>query len=356
MSAAKEGGDLEAFRRGDAQPVSPQRIESELTSLWQKAAQPGRPLTRACLWNLIVYAGMSDGARKYIKGVVDEISVPARAIVVHADVNLPETPIKAWVEANWKGHAGSDEVTLEATGINATRVASLVRSLLVPDAPTALLSLDSLPHIDDPLLAEVDRVIIDTRRLSSEDGLAELARLATAEPALEVMDLAWLGVRPLREMCSSLFDPPTDPSVLGALDLVEVVSGIVGTQTRALLMLGWLSSRLGWQEHRRQTGADGRRRWLARRPDGGQVTIELSTRRDGEHGVTACILGSGDRRWSLTRDTVITVACPDLPARVQPARSHSDGELATRALGALGRDPVYRDALAGAVQLLGALT
>ena len=351
----KQSADLEAFRRGEAQPVSPQRIEAELTSLWQKAAQPGRPLTRACLWNMIVYAGMGDAARKYIKGVVDEITVPARAIVVHAGVDLPEAPIRAWVEANWKGHAGSDEVTLEATGVNALRVASLVRSLLVPDAPTALLSLDALPMAEDPLLAEVDRLIVDTRRLSTEDGLVQLARLAAGEPDLEVSDLGWLGVRPLREMCSSLFDPPADALVLGQLDRVEVVSGVVGTQSRALLMLGWLSSRLGWSDHQRQAGAEGRRRWIARRPDGGLVAIELSTQRGGaEHGVAACSLAVGDRRWSLTRDTVITVACPDLPARVQPARSHSDGELATRALGALGRDAVYREALGGAVQLLGA--
>jgi hypothetical protein len=41
-----------------------------------------------------------------------------------------------------------------------------------------------------------------------------------------------------------------------------------------------------------------------------------------------------------------------MPPRTQPVRSHSDAELVSAALGARGRDGIYREALAHAVALV----
>jgi hypothetical protein len=54
----------------------------------------------------------------------------------------------------------------------------------------------------------------------------------------------------------------------------------------------------------------------------------------------------------VTRDECINVRGPDLPPRSQPARSHSDAELLATALGAKGRDRVYKEALAQAAALV----
>jgi hypothetical protein len=99
--------------------------------------------------------------------------------------------------------------------------------------------------------------------------------------------------------------------------------------------------------------SDGMRRWQATRPDGKTIALELATRPGAaHHGVAALELAVGDEAWSLTRDSCIHVRGPDLPPRSQPARSHSDAELLVSALGARGRDPIYKEALAAAVHLV----
>jgi glucose-6-phosphate dehydrogenase assembly protein OpcA len=359
---------LAQFEHGDSIEVPVGRIERELDGLWRQAAQPKpgekpRPVTRACLWNLIV---RSEGEALYrrAKRLVDDISesVPARVLVLRIEAGEPS--LRAWVEANWRraGHvtSGSDEVTLEAHGDAAVRLPALMRMLVISDAPTAMLWLGA-PPLDNGrvrgLLGELDRLIFDSRAVADEAALIELQRVAAERPALELADLAWLGVSPLRGLCASLFDPLRDAARLDGLDRVVVASGVVGTQARALLTLGWLASRLGWKRFARQSpaagGAAGTRRWLAARPDGGQVELVLETRPGGaSHGVAELRLEAGQDVWSLVRDRCIDVRAPDLPRRSQPARSHSEPELVVSALGPRGRDPVYRDALAQAALLL----
>ena len=98
------------------------------------------------------------------------------------------------------------------------------------------------------LVHQTDRLIVDTRKLDDERGLVELCALGQKEPELQLADLSWIGISPLRGMCAALFDPPRDPSVLLRLDRVRVVSNIQGTQARGLLALGWLMARLGWTQ------------------------------------------------------------------------------------------------------------
>jgi glucose-6-phosphate dehydrogenase assembly protein OpcA len=367
---------LQRFERGDAIEVPLGRIEPELAALWRQAAQPRpgetpRAVTRASLWNLVVRV---QGEERFIqvKGLIDELSlqVPARVIVLRAESDAPSSetaPIRAWVEANWRrqaGHAiGSDEVTLLACGDAVERMSSLVRSLLVTDAPTALLWVGGpriglpLPNVPlNGLLGEVDRFIVDSRQLPSDAMLLDLHRISEEMPSLQIADLAWMGVRPLRGLCAALFDPPHDPSVLAVLERARVTSGVAGTQTRALLTLGWLASRLGWRDFKSDPQAGDLRRWRATRPDAGEVVLELATDLGGaNHGVVGLTLEARGRTWSLERDhTCIDVRAPDQPRRMQPARSHSDAELLVAALGARGRDRVFPAALASAAHLVGA--
>jgi len=366
MTPPDDTDRLQVFERGDAIEVSPARIEAELAALWRRAAEarPGQipnPVTRACLWNLVVRVhGKDDFTRA--KKVIDDLAqrIPARTIVMRTEPDQPEG-LRAWVEANWRRRegggpaSGSDEVTLWAAGKAVERVPSLVRSLLVSDAPTAMFWTTSLPS-PGPIVAELihqaDRLIVDTRKLGDERGLGDLCALGLREPELQLADLSWLGISPLRGMCAALFDAPRDPEVLERLDRVRVVSNIKGTQARGLLALGWLMSRLGWSETARVGEEQGARSWKAKRRDGKPVALELVTDPGGDHGVAGLELHVGADVWSLQRDTSIHVKGPDMPPRSQPARSHSDAELLASALGSRGRDTVFRDALACAAALV----
>jgi glucose-6-phosphate dehydrogenase assembly protein OpcA len=358
---------LAEFERGDAIEVAPGRIEAELANLWRQAAEskPGdapKPVTRACLWNLIVRV-QGEPQFVHIKRVIDDLSqrLPARTIVTRVEPDGDDS-LRAFVEANWRRReggaaSGSDEVTLWATGRAIERLASLVRALLFSDAPTAIFWPGAPPAIDErtrEFLHEADRLIVDTRKLPSEQGLVELCQLGARDPELEVSDLSWLGISPLRGMATSLFDPPRDPTVLARIDRVRVTSNIVhGTQARGLLALGWLASRLGWSQPQRQGDAPSLRCWRATRRDGRPVLLELATAAGtANHGVAGLDLQAGDAVWSLTRDSAIHVIGPDLPPRTQPARSHTDAELLASALGARGRDVIFKEALAAAAALV----
>ncbi|HWE27342.1 MAG TPA: glucose-6-phosphate dehydrogenase assembly protein OpcA [Polyangia bacterium] len=357
---------LQVFEQGGAIEVPVGRIEAELAALWRRAAEarPGQvpnAVTRACLWNLVVRVR---GEREFThaKHVIDDLAqrIPARTIVMRIEPDEPEC-LRAWVEANWRRRegggaaSGSDEVTLWAAGKAVDRVPSLVRSLLYSDAPTAMFWAAALPSsgpVVRELVHQTDRLIVDTRKLADERGLGELCAIGQREPALQLADLSWIGISPLRGMCAALFDPPRDPSVLFKLDRVRVVSNIQGTQARGLLALGWLMSRLGWSATKRIEDTKGVRRWQAKRNDGQAVTLELSTEPGGSHGVAGLELHAGSDVWSLRRDTSIHVSGPDMPPRSQPARSHSDAELLASALGSRGRDTMFRDALGCAVALV----
>jgi hypothetical protein len=366
VMASDESERLQVFERGGAIEVPVGRIEAELAALWRRAAEarPGQvpnAVTRACLWNLVVRV-QGDVDFKHAKNVIDDLSqrIPARTIVMRIEPNEPDN-LRAWVEANWRRRegggpaSGSDEVTLWASGKAVDRVPSLVRSLLYTDAPTAMYWAESLPSpgpVVRELVHQADRLIVDTRKLEDERGLAELCELGARDPDLQLADLSWIGISPLRGMCAALFDPPRDTSVLERLDRVRVVSNIRGTQARGLLALGWLAARLGWREPARMSDEKGARRWKARRKDGKPITLELSTEPGGDHGVAGLELHAGGDVWSLVRDSSIHVSGPDMPPRSQPARSHSDAELLASALGARGRDVVFRDALGCAAELV----
>ena len=80
-----------------------------------------------------------------------------------------------------------------------------------------------------------------------------------------------------------------------------------------------------------------------RRDGGRSVWSWRPSRATRDHGVAALELWAGGDAWALSATTCIHVRGPDLPQRMQPARSHSDAELLASALGARGRDTVYKE-------------
>ena len=245
---------LQLFEQGGAIEVPVGRIEAELAALWRRAAEarPGqipKAVTRACLWNLVVRV-RGEAEFVHAKKVIDDLAqrIPARTIVMRIEPDQPDS-LRAWVEANWRRSegggpaSGSDEVTLWASGKAAERVPSLVRSLLYTDAPTAMFWTAALPSTG-PLVRELvhqaDRLIVDTRKLDDERGLAELCALGQKEPELRarrpVVDRHLAAARDVRGAVRSA----ARPERAAQLDRVRVVSNIQGTQARGLLALGWL--------------------------------------------------------------------------------------------------------------------
>ena len=245
---------LQVFERGDAIEVPVGRIEAELAALWRRAAEarPGQSpdaVTRACLWNLVVRVHGEAEQFAAAKRIIDELSQrhagahhrhAHRAAIGRRSCAPGSRPTGGGAKAAGTA-SGSDEVTLWAGGQGGRALPSLVRALLVSDAPTAMFWIGGAADAGAGACASwctrPTGSIVDTRQLADEHGLARaVRRSACAEPELQLADLSWLGISPLRGMCAALFDPPRDPRrARDARRVRVVISNIQGTQARGLL-------------------------------------------------------------------------------------------------------------------------
>jgi glucose-6-phosphate dehydrogenase assembly protein OpcA len=348
------------FTSGQQITVDVTAIERELAKLWREACASGRQVTRAALWNLILRA---DGDEPYTraKQLVDAISgaAPARAIVLRADAPGDGPEIEARIEANFHGTEGgaqllgSEEVTLLARGKGTEHFPSLVRSLRLPDLPTALVWTGPPPRDARPLetlLEGVERMIVDTGDLGSALELVDLAQLVHLSHAVELADLGWLRLGSVRLLLASFFDPPVGAEPILRAKRVHLDCARHGAAT-AVLLLGWLACRLGWG--RPEKSAE--RCWCVARP-GGQVQLEVGVRdvEAGRDGIYQLLIESESGQSFTITDAgphALELRGSGLPTRVLAAPERSDAELLVAALGLRGRDPMFGRALACAAEL-----
>ena len=340
------------FTKGANIGVDVGGIERELASLWRQASSSGdRAVTRACSWNLLVHVGEDEDVEG-VRALVDKVvfPVPSRAIVLVPRPTGQGRDIEAYVSANCQVAPGggkllcSEEITIMSRGGGERFVPALVRALLVPDVPTALLWLGKLPKgpQDIAYLPSVDRLILDSARAADFAAFAGVKDIALA-------DLAWLRMGFLRSMLAAMFDPPTGSEPLERATEI-VVRGAKNDPTSAGLFAGWLSSRLGWSTGPLgDSGAKGTSR------SGKPVTITLA--RDAERETPSGIVDVVIRSVSATGaaeeyglsdagDGSLVVRSHGQSARSKVAADLAPEKLVIAALGARGRDPLYRAALA----------
>ncbi|HZE05509.1 MAG TPA: glucose-6-phosphate dehydrogenase assembly protein OpcA [Solirubrobacteraceae bacterium] len=120
---------------------------------------------------------------------------------------------------------------------------TIVDPIVVAELPTVLWS----PHGHDEAVDAL-RGMTDVMLLDSDDMPDADAGLARAQDELRiayVVDLAWLRTTPWRERLAASFDPPGRRAALASLDGFTVRHQ-VDSEASALLLTGWLASRLGW--------------------------------------------------------------------------------------------------------------
>ena len=122
----------------------------------------------------------------------------------------------------------SERVRLALGEDHLARLDTIVAPLLAPGRPTVAWC----PHAAAlPVLGPLaDAVVID-----SDAGVRD----APAGP--RVVDLAWLRTAPWRERIAALSDPPAEQSLVEAVRIRHHPA----SERAALLVLGWLSARLG---------------------------------------------------------------------------------------------------------------
>jgi glucose-6-phosphate dehydrogenase assembly protein OpcA len=376
-----------AFTQGASVSVAPERIEQELLSLWRRASERAQAkgaafaVTRACQWNLIVHTHgeVELLAAKQIIDMVTE-SVPCRVIFLHETEEASDggligddgAPLRASVEANFRDSQSgrreivAEEITIETPQLHSRRLPGLLRALLLPDVPTALLVGNPARDVEwlRPICGDADRFVFDSGRLS---GFAELGKVAKVLDELyggsmgsvERMDIGWLRLWPWRLLLSSLYDAPESRAGLSSLREI-VVRYVPGGEAAALLLAGWLIGRLRLV----MTGTlaeDGSAQLL---PGAGsavkcpvQLRLGLCSQGRSPTGLVEVALLQGDASLSAAvcaDGSGILLSSPFQPPRTQPMRGRPDAELWVAALGVGGRDPLMYEALRlGAALLLG---
>ncbi len=351
-----EGLDrVDAFSLGASIAVEPDRIEQELSALWRKAAERAQSegarftVTRACLWNLIIH---SDGEAEFkrTKRLIDELSesVPARIISLHEPGETHSSlsssagsPLRASIEANFR-RSGSgrrevlaEEITLEAPRTESQRLPGLVRSLLLPDIPTALFVRNPSTdyHWLPRLAPEADRFIFDSGKLPNGAALQRVYRLMRRMyrgERIEIADLGWLRLWPWRMLLAALFDPPAAAESLRNVEQIVIHHGADG-ESSAHLLGGWLLGRLRISRDKLHLCEV-----ASHHPSVGPAEIERVILTAKEHVYSA---------RAMDGNPCICLESPFQPERIQPVSGRPDFELMVAAMGVGGRDPLMYEAL-----------
>ena len=123
-------------------------------------------------------------------------------------------------------------------------LATIVDPLVVSDLPTVLWSPHGQPEAVDELLPLAQVVLLDS--VDEPDLHEALERAAELAQKVYVVDLAWLRSTPWRERVAATFDPANLRPDLRTISTVTIRHHPDSTAA-ALLLIGWLSSRLDWQ-------------------------------------------------------------------------------------------------------------
>jgi glucose-6-phosphate dehydrogenase assembly protein OpcA len=263
--------DSSTIDSGAPIPVSVEYVDLQLTELWRDVAEAAQAkggahaVTTAQVLNLIVRADSYADANSYVEAI-ERITGrhPCRVIAATTDPSEPELPVQAWVSIHCQlpptggRQVCSEQVTVAAGGESTRRLPAAVIPLLLPALPVFLWWPEGDPfddYIFRNLADSLNRLIIDTATFENPEGA--LAKLATQGrslwPKIAVSDMNWGRITPWRELVASFFDPPTMRPYLDRISHIKIEYAqptdrrVHINRAQALLMAGWLASRLDWE-------------------------------------------------------------------------------------------------------------
>lgn len=370
-------------------------VHDELNRLWaqlglaQATRRPeddaliGGVLMRANTLNLLAVAHSTAEADRVQDAIVRLSDYhPARAIILVADPGRRSSKGGLDVRVallEQQAEKGRPAVRFECVSVHgdrssASHLASIASPLLVPELPDFLWwpgdSL-SIRTLFDALTDTVDRLIVDSAAVQPVAGLQALAALVERARTVKTSDFAWARLTSWRELIAQFFDHPAAQPCLDCLDDVTITyaarerDGVSGLSS-ALLLVGWLASRLGWEMTAPLAHAGAG--WTARLHSGRRgKPREIALRLRSAHGPetdhclgSVALVAHGEAAGAFTVERTTPLALttasetPTMPrvSRMVYARPRTDTELLGEELQIFGRDPIFEEALTYAARLL----
>ncbi len=137
-----------------------------------------------------------------------------------------------------------ERVEIEMGPERLTGLDTIVDPVLISEVITVVWSPHGHPEAVDSLLDLAHVVLTDS--VADPDVHEALARVEQISEKAYVVDLAWLRSTPWRERIAATFDPPQWRDELARISGVTVRHGSE-SEAAALLLCGWLATRLGWE-------------------------------------------------------------------------------------------------------------
>lgn len=363
--------------------VDPAHIEAQLARLRYDAA--GTPhdeehlAPRTSLLTLVVRAQDTDSAREAAQTVASlPTHHPSRTIVVVPMSSAGESRIDAQLAAHCHITPTSDhrvcceEVLLTVHGPASLHLHSVVVPLLIPDLPAYVWwngPLDDDDHAIEELMENADRFIYDSSTIARpRQAMQRLGTLVADNRDCALGDLNWERLTNWRHSMLRQCEAPALIPFFGPIDLIELKTS-PDPQGRppvhAILMLGWLALKQGWDTAR--VIRDGPSRLSIVR-DAPEAAVRLSVQDYSgvEHGslVSFTVRGtrSGEHAW-------VTVHRGDDPEHLvlhvdSPAGAHEEhfripacdtGAMLARELDGPPRDREYQAVLRASLPFFAAL-
>ena len=358
-------------------------IESGLHELWRlaEAGEIGGSVIRAASLTLVVPL-VGEKSADDVTALLDSLTEthPLRAILVLPDERIEEPRARL---ANHYRPALDGEAARYWEEIRLVSPPEVLRQVMTSVAALALPNLPiqgwwpGRPAFDDDLynhIVEVcDRLIVDSSGFRGPvPSLRELdLAITAAREATHFADLSWTRLTPWRALTAEFFDPPLHQELLDSIERVAVRYGTEtgGEASQALLFVGWLASRLGWEP--KEAVSDRPGDWRIVVLDGARpVIVEVAHDSHDDSSTAARSLG-GLQRLSLeaTEDgrqasftiercgdgqearTVAEIDGGQLEGQTHlPAQSQA--ELLRDELGSFSTDRIYQEALSIVARML----
>jgi glucose-6-phosphate dehydrogenase assembly protein OpcA len=218
-------------------------IERELGQLRDASTGPeAAPLLRTSVMTHIAWvpARWAEQARGTLSGLAERH--PSRTILLFPcpdeaeDVLEGEVDFRCFVHGGHEKEVCSEVIAIRLCGARAAAPASVVTPQLVSDLPAFLRWRGPLPFGADELdqmVGVVDRLVVDSREWTDVRG--DLGRLPALFDRVAVSDISWARTLPWRAGVAELWPDVAEAAVIR----------VAGPEPEALLLQGWLATRLG---------------------------------------------------------------------------------------------------------------
>jgi glucose-6-phosphate dehydrogenase assembly protein OpcA len=234
-----------------AQDTHPDAIEAALREMLRERHAANESLAPARVLNLVVIVD-----REWKGEISNRLSRVGRytaSRTVLCAVGDQRTKLDAVATVNYTDPTDStlgvirEHVEIDLGPEHLGALQTIVDPILVSEIPTVVWSPHGHDDAVEALLALTDVMLIDSDDL--DDPAEAFARADHLRESVYVVDLAWLRTTPWRERLASCFDLPLRLAALRDVRELEVRHR-ASSMASALLLAGWLSSRLGWGAQR----------------------------------------------------------------------------------------------------------